>query len=148
MLKVSQCCSATWVPPRTHISWAKFKTWTKKEGLPQKGPMLFTWEVVFEAYVLRLLVSKVIDASAAKLLYLSEQPWRKASTLGCVAGSEALYCILCSLIRASVNIVFSPQEVRSWLWGNGAGGADTADECVWSWGQSGTWQVPLHWLKT
>lgn len=36
--------------------------------------MLFTWKVVFEAYVLRLLVCKVIDASVAKLLYLSEQP--------------------------------------------------------------------------
>lgn len=67
--------------------------------------MLFTWKAIFEACVLRLLVCKVIDASFAKLLYLSEQPWRKALTLLAAwldLRTQALCCISYSLICAKI----------------------------------------------
>lgn len=91
-------------------------------------------------------------ASFAKLLYLSEQPWRKALTLGSVAGSQnflnALCCISYSLICAKALVLPSALKRCISDWWNGAWGVGTANKSIWRSGHTGMLWVPACWLRT
>lgn len=71
--------------------------------------MLYTWKVVFDAFVSKLLDCKASGASFAELLYLRERPWSKALTLGSVSESwtQALCSVWYALIRAQVLLLSS-----------------------------------------
>lgn len=117
----------------------------KNHMIIQKWPMLFTWKVVLDAFVLKLLDCEwcfFCWASISKGTTLKKglNPWR----CDWILNSGTLQRFIGTDKCASVTVIFSPREAHTWRWWKGA----LRVAQLMSVSGDGTWGVPVWRVRT